>query len=76
MKKLLFAALAALTLLALVGCAAEPAEPESAEYYLTDAGWRFDAFCTGAAAELRCPDAVFDGITEDDFYGKTYGSGA
>ena len=34
----------------------------------TDAGWRFDTFCTGAAAEMRCPDAVFEGVTEDDFY--------
>ena len=41
----------------------------------TDAGWRFDAFCTGAAAELRCPDAVFDGITEDDFYANAYSTG-
>ncbi len=41
----------------------------------TDAGWRFDTFCTGAAAELRCPDAVFDGITEDDFYANTYSTG-
>ena len=41
----------------------------------TDAGWRFDTFCTGAAAEMRCPDAVFDGITEDDFYANAYSTG-
>ncbi len=42
----------------------------------TDAGWRFDAFCTGTAAEMRCPDAVFDGVEEAVFYGDTYSSGA
>ena len=36
MKRFLFAALAALTLLFLAGCAAKPVEPETAEYYLTD----------------------------------------
>ncbi len=42
----------------------------------TDAGWRFDTFCTGAAAEMRCPDAVFEGVTEDDFYRENYSAGA
>ena len=36
MKRFLFAALAALTLLFLAGCASKPVEPETAEYYLTD----------------------------------------
>ena len=36
MKRFLFAALAALMLLFLAGCAAKPVEPETAEYYLTD----------------------------------------
>ncbi len=30
-------------------------------------------FCTGAAAEMRCPGAVFEGVvTEDDFYRENY----
>ena len=41
----------------------------------TDAGWRFDVFCTGTAAEMHCPDAVFDGVTETDFYGDSYSAG-
>ena len=35
----------------------------------TDAGWRFDVFCTGTAAEMHAPDAVFEGVAESDFYG-------
>lgn len=42
----------------------------------TDEGWRFDTFCTGTAAEMHCPDAVFDGVTEPDFYGDSYNAGA
>ena len=42
----------------------------------TDAGWRFDVFCTGAGAEMHCPDAVFAGVTEEAFYGGTYATGA
>ena len=42
----------------------------------TDAGWRFDVFCTGVGAEMHCPDAVFEGITEVDFYADAYGAGA
>ena len=42
----------------------------------TDAGWRFDVFYTGVGAEMRCPDAVFAGITEVDFYDDSYGTGA
>lgn len=42
----------------------------------TDAGWRFDVFCTGVGAEMHCPDAVFEGITEVDFYADAYGVGA
>lgn len=42
----------------------------------TDEGWRFDVFCTGTAAEMHCPDAVFDGVTEPDFYGDSYSAGA
>ncbi len=42
----------------------------------TDAGWRFDTFCTGAAAEMRCPGAAFAGVTEDDFYRENYSAGA
>lgn len=42
----------------------------------TDEGWRFDTFCTGTAAEMHCPDAVFDGVTESDFYGDSYNAGA
>ena len=42
----------------------------------TDAGWRFDVFYTGVGAEMRCPDAVFEGVTEVDFYGDSYGDGA
>ena len=32
--------------------------------------------CTGAAAEMRCPGAVFAGVTEDDFYRGNYSAGA
>lgn len=42
----------------------------------TDAGWRFDTLCTGAAAEMRCPGAGFEGVTEDDFYRENYSAGA
>ena len=42
----------------------------------TDAGWRFDVFCTGIGAEMHCPDAVFAGVTEEAFYGGTYATGA
>ena len=42
----------------------------------TDAGWRFDVFYTGVGAEMRCPDAVFAGITEVDFYNDSYGADA
>lgn len=42
----------------------------------TDAGWRFDVFYTGVGAEMHCPDAVFAGITEVDFYDDSYGTGA
>ena len=42
----------------------------------TDDGWRFDVFYTGVGAEMRCPDAVFAGITEVDFYDDSYGTGA
>lgn len=42
----------------------------------TDAGWRFDVFCTGVAAEMHCPDAVFAGVTEEAFYGNSYATGA
>ena len=42
----------------------------------TDDGWRFDVFYTGVGAEMHCPDAVFAGITEVDFYDDSYGTGA
>ena len=57
MKRFLFTALAALTLLFLAGCAAKPAEPETAEYYLTDEDVPLD--------ERALSRAVPDFLTEE-----------
>ncbi|MFR0799082.1 MAG: hypothetical protein ACLSHJ_10335 [Oscillospiraceae bacterium] len=57
MKRFLFAALAALTLLFLAGCAAKPVEPETAEYYLTDEDVPLD--------ERALSRAVPDFLTEE-----------